>query len=388
MRYRRLFETAQDGILILDAETGQISDVNPFLVEMLGYSHGDFLGKKLWEIGAFKDMEASKTAFLELQGNGYVRYNDLPLETQDGRSMAVEFVSNVYLVNHHKVIQCNIRDITERKHLAEALQKAHNELERRVEERTTELRKVNEELKQEIKERKIIEKTLRESEKELRYLSSRLLTAEETERRRISRELHDELGGALAVLKVRLNSTGRILGKNQSVLREELGNNLRYIDEIIESVDRLSRDLSPSIVEDLGLSAGLRWLTNNFAKNYRTKVTFDIVNIDPLFSNESQIRIYRILQEALTNVGKHAQAKHVSVMIKEDESGVSFALEDDGRGFDYEQAVTRDVTEKGLGLVSMEERVRMLGGSLDLRSQEGKGTRITFTIPAKRGEIL
>jgi PAS domain S-box-containing protein len=387
-RYRRLFEAAQDGILILDAETGQISDVNPFLVEMLGYSHEDFLGKKLWEIGAFKDIEASKAAFMELQNKGYVRYNDLPLETKDGRPMAVEFVSNIYLVNHHKVIQCNIRDTTERKLIAEALRKAHNELERRVEERTTELRKVNEELKQEIKERKKIEETLRESEKQLRYLSSRLLTAEETERRRISRELHDELGGALAVLKLRLSSTGKNLGENQLVLREELGNNLKYIDEIIESVDRLSRDLSPSIVEDLGLSAGLRWLTDNYAKNYRAKVTFDIVDIDHLFLNESQIRIYRILQEALTNVGKHAQAKNVSVIIKENEDGISFALKDDGRGFDYEQVVTRDATERGLGLVSMEERVRMLGGSLDLRSQEGKGTRITFTIPTKRGEIL
>ena len=147
VRYRRLFETAQDGILILDAETGQISDVNPFLVEMLGYSHEDFLGKRLWEIGVFKDITASKAAFLELQSKGYVRYNDLPLETKDGRPMAVEFVSNVYMVNHHKVIQCNIRDITERKHIAEALQKAHSQLERRVEERTVELRTAVFELK-------------------------------------------------------------------------------------------------------------------------------------------------------------------------------------------------------------------------------------------------
>ena len=120
-RYRRLFETAQDGILIVDADTGQISDVNPFLTNMLGYSYEDFLGKKLWEIGAFKDIEASQSAFSELQTRGYVRYDDLPLQTRDGRSMAVEFVSNVYLVDHHKVIQCNIREITERKKAEENL---------------------------------------------------------------------------------------------------------------------------------------------------------------------------------------------------------------------------------------------------------------------------
>ncbi len=113
-RYRRLFETAKDGILILDADSGQIMDVNPFLVEMLGYSHEDFLSKELWEIGPFKDVEASRVAFRELQSREYIRYEHLPLETRRGRPIDVEFVSNIYQIDGKRVIQCNIRDITDR----------------------------------------------------------------------------------------------------------------------------------------------------------------------------------------------------------------------------------------------------------------------------------
>jgi diguanylate cyclase (GGDEF)-like protein/PAS domain S-box-containing protein len=120
LRYRRLFEAAQDGILILDAKTGSITDVNPFLEKMLGYTEEEFISKKLWEVGAFKDIKASKNAFLALQKNEYIRYKDLPLRAKDGKLIQVEFVSNVYNEGHEKVIQCNIRDITERKQTLEA----------------------------------------------------------------------------------------------------------------------------------------------------------------------------------------------------------------------------------------------------------------------------
>ena len=119
-RYRRLFEAARDGILILDAETGAVLDVNPFLVEMLGFPREEIIGKKLWELGFFKDIAANQAKFLELQQKEYIRYENLPLETVKGQRLNVEFVSNIYQVDHQKVVQCNIRDITERKHAEEA----------------------------------------------------------------------------------------------------------------------------------------------------------------------------------------------------------------------------------------------------------------------------
>ncbi|MDQ5846259.1 MAG: PAS domain S-box protein [Acidobacteriota bacterium] len=115
LRYRRLFESAKDGILILDADSGQIMDANPYLIEMLGISKEELSGKELWEIGPFKDIVASKLAFAELQEQGYIRYENLPLETREGLIRQVEFVSNSYLAGENRVIQCNIRDITERK---------------------------------------------------------------------------------------------------------------------------------------------------------------------------------------------------------------------------------------------------------------------------------
>src|SRR5688572_21593376 len=123
-RYRRLFETAQDAILILDAEgtTGKIMDANPFVIDLLGYSLDELIGRELWEIGLFSDKKESKAAMEELQEKGYIRYEDIPLETKQGKRVEVEFVSNTYIVGDQKVIQCNIRDITERAEAGRALE--------------------------------------------------------------------------------------------------------------------------------------------------------------------------------------------------------------------------------------------------------------------------
>ncbi len=128
IRYRRLFETARDGILILDFKSGEIEDVNPFLEQLLGYSKKEFLGKRLWEVGAFKNNKTSKGYFQVLKETGYVRYDNLPLIASDGREIEVEFISNVYVAGTSKVIQCNIRDVSEKRKI-EAGVEAHRLLE-------------------------------------------------------------------------------------------------------------------------------------------------------------------------------------------------------------------------------------------------------------------
>ncbi len=269
---------------------------------------------------------------------------------------------------------------------AEELRGHREHLAELVEKRTRELTDVNERFKLEIVEHTKAEEALKESQRQLRYLSSQILSAEERERMRISRELHDELGQALNVMKLQLRFVEKRLNKDQGAVRDDCENILNNIDQLIEDVRRISRDLSPSILEDLGLSAALRLLISNAARNYGVEITSDIIELDHFFSKDTKIVIYRIFQEALTNIGKHARAGKASVVVRKQEGSLTFSVEDDGRGFDTLQVGEKYPSGRGLGLAIMNERISMLGGVFDLRSQKGKGTWITFSIPIDKGE--
>ncbi len=266
---------------------------------------------------------------------------------------------------------------------AEAAMELHrNKLEDLVLERTHELTTANKQLTNEVAERKWVEAALLESEEVLHQLSTNLLTVQENERQRISVELHDELGQSLAALKLQVRGLLRGLGNESLDLLQQECDDLRSsINDIIENVRRLSRDLSPILLEDLGIDAALDYLVNNFAKLSGIDARINLIEINTYFGHKAQRVIYRIVQEALNNMSKHADATWFEVSIKKQKNRIFLVVKDNGKGFNVEQVYASISPEKGMGLTAMGERVRILRGSLDYESEPGRGTAVHITLP-------
>jgi PAS domain S-box-containing protein len=368
-RYRRLFETAQDGILLVDPGTRRIFDANPFIVEMLGDTRDGLIGKELWEIGLFKDIESNKAAFRTLQSEGYIRYDDLPLRTHDDRAIEVEFVSNVYSVGDTKVIQCNIRDVTDRKRAEDGLRAANDGLEARVTDRTTELARTNATLEGEIALREVAEAGRRD-------LQLQLTTVQEDERRRIARELHDQMGQHLAALGIGLKFV-KDGTPNPSPQRDRLQNLQAMTDQIGREVHHLALELRPTALDDLGLPAALANYVEVWAERSGVEADFQAAGPDESrLPAPVETALYRVVQEALTNVLRHSAARRVSVVLMRSATQASAVVEDDGAGFDADA-----VAGNRLGILGMRERAALVGGSLTVESGPGRGTTVIARVP-------
>ena len=206
-----------------------------------------------------------------------------------------------------------------------------------------------------ITERRRAEEALKESEQRLRYLTSQLLSAQERERQRISMELHDDLGQSLMVLKMQIGAVERNLPPELKGARDGCSDAVNYLNSIIDDIHRISHNLSPAVLEDMDLSAALKQLFEEFSLGHEIECSVNFDDIANLFSQETELIIYRIFQETLTNIGKHAQATKVMTAIKKTKKSIHFSVQDNGNGFDIEHVLAGTATRRGMGL-------RILGG--------------------------
>lgn len=246
------------------------------------------------------------------------------------------------------------------------LLRLNEELKQRVEERTSDLTRAN--------------AALQQSEENLHFLTSQTLSAQEKERKRISHELHDSLGQSLTVLKLQLRGIQKMMPSTGQE-KEEIESTLNYVNSIIENVRRLSKALSPQLLEDLGLSTALSQLFDETCELQEIKCFLTTDDISELFPSETQVIIYRIIQEILNNIIKHAKANRIEFGVKKWNEKVQFWVNDDGIGFNLNHTLTSSLKYRGLGLAYMEEQARMLNGVLAIRSKEGEGTWINLTVP-------
>ncbi|MFC1554160.1 PAS domain-containing protein, partial [candidate division KSB1 bacterium] len=270
-----------------------------------------------------------------------------------------------------------VQDITGKKNAEHLLKKAHDEMELRVLERTAELAKTNIELQKEVQEHKKTAKELEESREQLRNFSSYLQTAREEERTRISREIHDDLGQALTALKMDIVWLKRKIPETEEDLFEKSDSMSDLIDNTIKTVQRISSELRPGILDDLGLTSAIEWQISEFEKRTgikcKFKCTFDSEYLDTALATD----IFRIFQEALTNIIRHAKATKVNVDISDKSGDLILKVRDNGKGI----TDTKIKDRKSLGLTGINERVLPWRGNFKISGGKNKGTSVLVTIP-------
>jgi len=278
-----------------------------------------------------------------------------------------------------------VEDITERRAAEDTLRKYNERLEREVMERTLQLQKTNADLEKRIIQLEHTELALKQSQQQLKTLSSQLLDAQENEGKRIALELHDGIGQSLTAIKFALEKEVHLCreclpAENMKPFRDIV----QKLQQTVEDTRRISMALRPSILDDLGILSTINWFCREFQQTYsHIHVTQDISIDASLINSRLAIVIYRIMQEAFNNVAKHARASEIEISLyKADDEDIVFKIKDNGVGFDAQNYMQNPASVRGLGLVSQVERAELSGGVLKVSSSIGQGTRITATWPA------
>lgn len=374
-RYRRLFETARIGLLIVDSKTARIAEVNPFLMAMLACSRAEVIGSRPWDLEYFRsNKDQCQSTFREVQQTGFVHCGRLMVRTKSRGEILAELTANTYVVDGAQVIQCSFRDISARVRAEEALQQTLERLDELVNERTLELTVTNESLNKEIKHR-------REAEGALAQVLDRLVDAQENERKRVSRELHDRMGQEISVLKLRLSFLQPQLLPTQEA-RERLQEAERIADDIGSGMHRLAWELRPPALDDLGLEAALRHLSGKWSEYSGIPCDFVAHGMEETrLSPKVETTLYRLTQEALSNVLKHSRATQANAILERRFNDITLIIEDNGRGFDAPATLASHGKSDRLGLLGMQERVLLVGGSIDFESGSGQGTSVFVRVP-------
>jgi len=224
-------------------------------------------------------------------------------------------------------------------------------------------------------------KTLTEKMRSERKYLSQIIEAQENERRRISRELHDEIGQALYAIQFNLEMIDKDLPQKTPLLLGRLGEAKSLSSQTLTSMRQLALDLRPTMLDDLGLIPTLRWYIQNFSNRLNLYSNFEAMGFEEKLPPQIETAFYRIIQEALNNIAKHAQADRVEISLVKRDSKILASIQDNGKGFDLEKVLHPESPERGFGLVGIQERVSLLGGQIDIQSSPGSGTLIHIEAP-------
>lgn len=336
-RYRIFVDHATDGLFLYDRD-GHIVDVNRQACETLGYSRDELIGKTPADFDP--DVTPEIIAFRRARlAKGETIAFDARRRRKDGSTFPVEVRIRPFEVDGHVYKLSLVHDITERTKT---------------------------------------EEELRNYAQQLRDLSRRMIDVQEEERRHLARELHDEIGQILSAISVNLHALN---GGFDAARRPRLEESISIVDRAIQQVHDLSLDLRPSMLDDLGLVSTIRWFAGRQAQRAGLELEFVADSSGERLPADLEIACYRVVQEALTNVVRHAQARHVRVEFRQHDEEVQLAIRDDGVGFNLAAVQQGAVRGASFGVLGMEERVELLGGQIEFTSNPGQGTGIQIRFP-------